>query len=150
MKQWGVLPALLLAGGFCVAQTSHTLTVAVDNITAAEGHLLIALYRLPVQQWQDEPLQLGEIAVAGQDISGPLSYRFQGLEPGRYALRLLHDENGNQQMDRNADGIPLESFAFSGEWPPEVIMPSPAQAAVEVPAVTSMTVTLIHPQAGPQ
>jgi len=38
--------------------------------------------------------------------------RFTGLEPGGYALSILHDENGNGRLDTLL-GIPREGFGFS-------------------------------------
>ena len=38
--------------------------------------------------------------------------RLSGLAPGRYALSLIHDENGNGRLDTVA-GIPKEGFGFS-------------------------------------
>lgn len=37
---------------------------------------------------------------------------FEGLPPGRYALAVIHDENGNAKLDTFA-GIPREGFGFS-------------------------------------
>lgn len=33
--------------------------------------------------------------------------------PGRYAVTVYHDENGNRKFDRNFVGIPEEGFGFS-------------------------------------
>jgi uncharacterized protein (DUF2141 family) len=32
---------------------------------------------------------------------------------GEYAIKLYHDENGNNKMDRNMLGIPSEDYGFS-------------------------------------
>lgn len=40
------------------------------------------------------------------------SVRFDGLSGGRYALSVIHDENGNAKLDTFA-GIPREGFGFS-------------------------------------
>lgn len=36
-----------------------------------------------------------------------------GLQPGRYAVAVIHDENGNGKLDTNAFGMPTEGFGFS-------------------------------------
>ena len=36
-----------------------------------------------------------------------------GLKPGRHAVALFHDENGNDAFDQGLFGIPLEDYAFS-------------------------------------
>ncbi len=37
----------------------------------------------------------------------------KGLSYGRYSLKIYHDENGNGKLDKNALGIPRESYGFS-------------------------------------
>lgn len=39
--------------------------------------------------------------------------RFEQLPPGKYALSLFHDENGNYALDTNFIGIPKEGVAAS-------------------------------------
>ncbi len=45
------------------------------------------------------------------------------MEPGTYAIIALHDENENQQMDYEANGMPKESYGMSnnpmGFGPPQ-------------------------------
>ncbi len=38
---------------------------------------------------------------------------FEGLQPGTYAVRLMHDENDNGKLDRNLVGMPTEGYGFS-------------------------------------
>ena len=38
---------------------------------------------------------------------------FKGVQPGRYAIAVLHDENGNGKADRAITMIPKEGFGFS-------------------------------------
>ncbi|HEY9034033.1 MAG TPA: DUF2141 domain-containing protein [Pseudomonadales bacterium] len=144
-KRFGLL-VLLCQASLCVASTSHSLTLQLDQLRSAEGHIRLALYAASAPDWQAEPLRLAEIAASGQDDQGRLLYQLQDLPAGDYAIRLYHDENGNGQLDRNAQGIPLESFAFSGRWPPEVIIPLPAQAAFAVPVDGPLVLSLLHPQ----
>ena len=37
----------------------------------------------------------------------------QGLQPGRYAIAVHHDENDNKEMDLGLLGIPKEGYGFS-------------------------------------
>lgn len=36
-----------------------------------------------------------------------------GLMPGSYAVSVIHDENGNRQLDKSIVGIPTEGIGFS-------------------------------------
>lgn len=48
------------------------------------------------------------------DISGrTASCTFRDLPPGRYALSVMHDENGNRKLDTNLLGIPTEGYGVS-------------------------------------
>ena len=47
------------------------------------------------------------------DAAGSVTLTFEGVKPGRYAVALLHDENGNGKADRAAMMIPREGFGFS-------------------------------------
>jgi uncharacterized protein (DUF2141 family) len=38
---------------------------------------------------------------------------FTGLRPGEYAIKALHDVNGNGDMDYNMLGLPKEPYGFS-------------------------------------
>lgn len=51
-------------------------------------------------------------AVKRSIAGAPGSIRFNGLEPGSYALSAFHDENRNGRLDTFV-GIPREGFGFS-------------------------------------
>ena len=44
---------------------------------------------------------------------GTVTLVFEGVKPGRYAIALLHDENGNNKADRTLGMMPREGFGFS-------------------------------------
>lgn len=46
-----------------------------------------------------------------------LEFAFAGVRPGRYAIALLHDENGNGKIDRALLFMPREGFGFSRDAP---------------------------------
>jgi uncharacterized protein (DUF2141 family) len=66
-----------------------------------------------------------------------------GLKPGRYAIAVFHDENGNGAFDRGFLGIPLEDYGFSNDAPAFFGPPSFDDAAVTVgPGGTTVTIRL--------
>ena len=69
--------------------------------------------------------------------NGTVTFRFTALPPGRYALALLHDENGNGKADMTLM-IPREGFGFSRDAAVRMGPPRFAAAAfaVEGDAVT--------------
>lgn len=59
--------------------------------------------------------------------NGQATETFQ-LPAGKYAIAVMHDENGNHKLDRNFLGIPKEGFGFANN--PRVFMSAPSfQAA---------------------
>lgn len=59
---------------------------------------------------------------------------FRDVRPGRYAVALLHDENGNGKADRAAMMIPREGFGFSRDAKVRFGPPKFGEAAFDVGA----------------
>ena len=57
---------------------------------------------------------------------------FGAVPPGRYAIALLHDENGNGRADLALSMIPREGFGFSRDAPVRLGPPKFAAAAFVV------------------
>ena len=55
--------------------------------------------------------------------------RFTGLEPGRYALAVAHDRNGNRRVDSNFLGLPTEPWGVSNNVRPALRAPTYEEAA---------------------
>jgi uncharacterized protein (DUF2141 family) len=64
--------------------------------------------------------------------TGALQVRFAHVMPGRYAIALLHDENGNGKADRVLGMMPKEGFGFSRDAPLQMGPPKFAAAAFTV------------------
>ncbi len=102
--------AILFSGGMHTALRAETLTVVIENVTSDEGLIMVQL--LP-----------GEAAFNGESAAtlslmqgaraGELTFSSSNLPPGEYALRIMHDLNGNGEMDSNFVGMPTEPWAFS-------------------------------------
>lgn len=100
--------ALLLAG---TSAGAATLTVTVDGIRVQSGELRLALYDSEAG-WNGEAKPVGGRGAA-PDGSAALTFTFADVTPGRYALRVMHDENGNGKLDSNLLGIPKEGYGAS-------------------------------------
>lgn len=46
---------------------------------------------------------------------GTVELRFPNVPPGRYAVAVYHDVNGNGRLDRSAIGFPSEPYGFSND-----------------------------------
>ena len=100
---------------------SQTLIVEVHGLQNQSGRCRLALYQnakgfnQPKSAWAKQTLDLPE--------QGPVVWRVE-LEdtresqslldsPTRWAVSAHHDQNNNDQLDKNAFGIPTEPYGFS-------------------------------------
>ncbi len=110
------------------------LTVEISNLRNAKGKVRACLTRA------DDFLDCSEDPDAFKRSVGASEakvLRFDGLEPGRYYLLLLHDENANGRLDLFTK-IPKEGFGFSNN--PKIRMGPPRgrDVAFELPAGESV------------
>lgn len=68
--------------------------------------------------------------------------RFSGLKPGRYAVKAMHDVNGNGKLDANPFGMPTEPYAFTNNAKGSFGPAKWDAASVEVNGIVAQTVVL--------
>ena len=108
-KLFILLPFLVSPAGAVWGQAN--LNISVTDIRSQKGHILYSLYK-EERGFPDDPNQAyrrGKIPANAKEVSLIIS----DILPGYYALSLIHDENGNNRLDKNKMGIPTEGFAFS-------------------------------------
>lgn len=88
------------------SQTS--LEVSVKNIRNTNGSIRVALFT-NAEDFLKKAVKNKVLKVEGSEMT----VLFEGLEPGDYAISIIHDENDNGGLDSNAIGIPREGFGFS-------------------------------------
>ena len=94
--------------GFSQETKGQTLTITIENAKSDDGKMVVAL------NTKDTFLKLEPIQSAEVDIKdGKATVTFENVEPGEYAIMALHDLNGNQSMDFEANGMPKESYGTS-------------------------------------
>lgn len=122
----------------CGLASAADLTIEVQGARSAQGSVAGALYA-GAQGWL-KPQQ----AVQGQFVpaSNKTVLLFRGLPPGRYAVSVYHDENGNGKLDTNPIGIPLEHTGFTRDAQGRMGPPAFDDAALDVQADTTVTLQL--------
>ena len=98
-----LLPGLPPAAG-------GVLTVQIDNVRAAKGHVRVDVCPQAHFLKEDCPYAGSAVAVKGTTI-----VTVRGLPPGRYAVQAYLDENDNRAVDRGLFGIPKEGIGFSND-----------------------------------
>jgi uncharacterized protein (DUF2141 family) len=131
-----LLLATLVHPALVDAQTASTLTVNVSALRNAQGKVMVAVYKdaagfpdTPKVAFRKELVDIDAKALTAKAV-------FPDMPHGSYAVAVLHDENGNGDMDKNMLGIPKEGHGASKN--PEPMMRAPkfeeAQFSMTAPA----------------
>jgi uncharacterized protein (DUF2141 family) len=106
------------------APESHgpcTLRIHATGFRNQKGVADAAIFSSPAG-WPEDNKK--SVADDGFPISGDQATLIFHLQPGRYGVVLLHDENGNDKLDRNFFDIPTEGFGFANN--PRVFLSAPS------------------------
>jgi uncharacterized protein (DUF2141 family) len=103
------------------------LVVVVEGVGNSRGDVVLGVFSDP-KQWPE-----GDAVMDGTQPAAPapLTFVFENLPPGTYAVSGFHDANRNGKFDTNFLGIPLEGFAFSNDVRPVLSAPSFSSAAFQ-------------------
>lgn len=134
------MKALIIVSCFALFPLSKSnLTVEVKSIPNEKGTIFIGLFR-PKDQFPIFGKQyIGKvIPVSGKKIS----YTFNDLGEGNYAVAVFHDENKNGKLDKNYLGIPTEAYGFSNNARRTFSAPSFEEAEVNLKSDLTISITL--------
>ncbi|MFT3927194.1 MAG: DUF2141 domain-containing protein [Myxococcales bacterium] len=92
-------------------QTSGRIVVTVQNFRNDVGDALFALFRSDAG-FPEEPLR-AERRVATAIARAQTRVVFEDVEPGVFAISVLHDEDRNRKVKTGIFGIPREGIGFS-------------------------------------
>lgn len=84
-------------------------TVEVGDLETAEGQVIFMLFD-QAEGFPREPnkaLKSGKVKAQGTTVT----YTFEQVPYGNYAIAVFHDENGDGAIERNFIGIPKERVA---------------------------------------
>ncbi|MFO7592720.1 MAG: DUF2141 domain-containing protein [Pseudomonadota bacterium] len=120
--KWLIAASFAFAAGSVAAAD---LQIVVEDIESSEGSVRLALYNDPKTFRKEEK----SLTVLSKDAAeGSLEFLIEGLDPGRYALIVYHDADGNGKMNRFLGMIPTEGYGLSNN--PEVSGPPAFEDAV--------------------
>ena len=103
--------AIIFLGGVIHAQEKNgvTVTVFIENVLSDQGNVLAALHT------EETFMRGGGIAdYSTKAQAGELSFQFDNVTPGVYAISVMQDKNENFRMDMETNGMPVEPYGFSG------------------------------------
>ena len=133
---------LSLALLFCSTSQPKTvsITVQVDGLKNKNGYVAIGLF----DGYGDFPEGDGLASKYVEADGSSVEVTFDKLEPGEYAIAVLHDENGNEEMDYNEYGMPEEGFAFSNNAMGQDGPPSFGDASFEVNSDKVVSIDMVY------
>jgi uncharacterized protein (DUF2141 family) len=97
------------------APSGAPLTITITDVRSRKGDLVFGVFRqaqgFPNVRarsvyWDVKPADADRVTFTTR------------LPPGRYAAGVLHDENGNGDMDKNVAGIPTEGYGVTNNPKP--------------------------------
>jgi uncharacterized protein (DUF2141 family) len=111
---------ILLAGGLAGLMSgaceAADLKVSVEGLRSNSGQVLICVFSAESSDpslfpdcAKGRPVKSAKAPIAG----GKVIMTFNGLKDGVYAVAIIHDENGNGELDTNLLGIPTEGVGVS-------------------------------------
>lgn len=112
MKSVILFVVSVLLGAPAWAQKA-TLVVEIPQLAAAQGFLLVSVFRGP-DGFPEDPDKAAAISSTSA-LKGTNTITFEGLQPGEYAVAVAHDENANGEVDTNSFGLPTEPVGFSND-----------------------------------
>lgn len=121
------------------AANAADLRVKVDGLTTANGPIIASLIS-SADAWEGRAASVADRVVQPASTDA-IELVFEGIEPGEYAIRVMHDENNNGELDRTDVGMPTEGYGFSNN--PQVMR---AATFAEARFIVAESGTLIHVQ----
>ena len=112
MKKLTLILVLTFIGFTTNAQDTSgvTVKVTIENVLSEGGTILGGLHT-------SDTFMKGEgiVSATVPAVVGEVTLTFKNVIPGTYAIMVMHDANDNKKMDREANGMPKESYGTSGE-----------------------------------
>ena len=139
------LLALIGCGTAAVARADdatperEALTIEVANVQSSDGTLM-------VQIMAGEAGFKGETPATAQFVLPPaeptIRFSLDSLPPGEYAIRVMHDVDGNGELKTNLVGMPTEPRGMSNDAKGRFGPPKWTDAKFSYPEVTTQRITL--------
>jgi len=137
----GVILFLLICLIFVRTLVSDSITLHVNGVQAGNGPVAIGVFN-GAGSFPDMVQKTTGVWVTAQGTN--VSYCFEGIPSGEYAVAVYQDLNGNKKLDKNFLGAPSEPHGFSNN-PRRGFGPPTFEAAnFQVNGATNLQIELIQ------
>ena len=117
------------------------LTVVIKNIDKIEGQIHMGLYDNAESFLETDKEYRGAIfKVTGSEVS----YTFEDIPLGVYAISIYHDANKDNECNRNWIGLPSEGYGFSNDFRPSFSAPKFEGAKFTITENMSISITMVY------
>ena len=123
--------------------SAATLTITLSDIRENDGQVMIQVASSEKEFQSDGGLNSKAASLSQRGQAGEMTFQIS-LPEGVYAAQVMHDLNGNGELDANFLGMPREPWAFSNN---AVGRRGPAKwedAKFEISADTTLEIRLNH------
>lgn len=137
-----LLPSLLSIGlsNTVQAEPINTLTVVVNGIKHQKGQICLKVYAsekgFPLSDTSG--VKSGCVKITGSSVK----QEFIGLKPGKYAVAVVDDQNGDYKLNQDFLGIPQEGFGVSNNPIVSVITGTPKFNKASFPLQKNTTINI--------
>ncbi|HEU5292605.1 MAG TPA: DUF2141 domain-containing protein [Cyclobacteriaceae bacterium] len=116
-----------------VAQGKLELTI--KNIKEVKGTIRVSLFNN-----ENDFLKQAVVSKVVKVSAAEASVVFDNLRPGEYAVSVIHDVNGNQELDKGFMGIPQEPYGFSNDARGKFGPPSYEESKLNVTGIVKTSI----------
>lgn len=140
MKFYSIVFFLFMFSSNLIGQ--HKITVNVSNVRSNSGSILLSIFNSD-KGWPDDlSVTLKQVIFPVKDKKA--HYVFDNMPAGTYAIAIMFDENGNNEMDYSFLHLPKEGYGFSNNVMGTFGPPSFKAAAFKVADDTSVAIKLSY------
>ena len=113
LNDFSRLSSIALAVAFyaspAFSESLSTVLIEVSGFKNTRGTLNCRMFSKAADFPDDEGIVTLRVPITGPNTS----CSFSNVEPGTYAIAVVHDENGNGKLDKNFVGVPSEGYGVS-------------------------------------
>jgi len=120
-----------------------TITVDIAKLRNSDGMAQVTLYDKEDEFLSEdsETARIVRVEIEGDKSS----CQFSGVKPGKYAVALMHDEDGDGKMKKSLIGLPKEGIGMSNDAKPKFGPPKWEDAVFEVGEEdVSITISMLY------
>lgn len=127
------------------AQAACKIQFAAEGVKVTTGMVAFVIFKSK-DGWPfatDKAIKIVAVPAKSKTVEVSLD----DLHPGRYAIAISHDENGNKRLDKKPSGRPKEGYGVSNNPKIRLKAPSFQTALVETGCGSRVAIQMIYPPA---